>query len=126
MNFKTPNEKTEFDTLLTKNPKLVGVVNALDFFTQVSFGKSITVTEVYRTKEEHDKLYAATPEALRPKVSPHMSWESVDIRSSDFTDAQIQRMLSFLNCFVNSNGKSVAIYHRIAGNAFHFHIQKYL
>ena len=126
MLYKTPAEKKEFDDLIYKNPKLANIMHALDFFCTCSFGKQITITEVFRTQEEHDKLYAATDPALRPKTSPHCTYQAIDVRSSDYSDPQIQRMLGFLNCFVNSNGKAVAIYHKIAGNAYHFHVQYFI
>ena len=79
------------------------------------------ITSIYRTKEEHDALYKNTPNP--PPGSVHMAFEGVDIRSSDFSAADIERMLTFLNCFTFRNGKKVALYHQVAGNAFHFHIQ---
>lgn len=126
MLFKTPLEKTEFQDLAQHNPKLMGIVQSLDFFCQLSFGKQITLTEVFRTQIEHDQLYSQTPVGLRPITSPHCSWQAVDVRSSDFSDPQIQRMLQFLNCYVNSNGKPVALYHKISGGAYHFHIAYFL
>jgi hypothetical protein len=98
----------------------------LDNFTRLEFKKEVTITSILRTQEEHDALYAAVPAESKPPRSPHLYWSAVDIRSKDFTDAEIKRMLDFLNCFKNNNGRPVAIYHAIPNNALHFHIQRFV
>lgn len=115
----------QFNALQQHNPKLANTLTLLSNFTRLEFKKDITLTSVFRTQAEHDALYANTPEDKRPKSSPHMFWKAADIRSKDFSDAEIKRMLTFLNCFTytSGQGKPVALYHTIAGNTFHFHIQ---
>jgi hypothetical protein len=125
MRFKTPRQQSDFNELPVHNVKLKRVLEILDQFCSMEFGKDICLTDVYRTKAEFDALYAATPADKRPKTSPHCYWRAADIRSTDFTDAQIKKMLTFLNCFTytSGQGKPVAIYHVINGNTFHTHIQ---
>lgn len=53
-----------------------------------------------------------------------MHWEAADIRSYDFTDNEIKKMLTFLNLFTYAGGqRNVSMVHTIANNAPHFHIQ---
>lgn len=108
-----------------QNKKLSQILKALDYFTQAEFDKEITITSIFRTQEEHDALYASTPTDKRPKWSPHMSWKAADIRSSDFTVAEKQRMLKLLNTctYSSGQGKPVGLLHTIAGNVEHFHVQ---
>lgn len=123
MNFKTKRQCDDFAKLGINNPKLLNIITLLDHYTILQLKKEITITDVFRTKEEFDSLYSATPAENRPKDSPHCHWNAVDIRSSDFTSEEIKDMLQFLNTFKNSNGKPVAIYHAISGNVNHFHVQ---
>lgn len=125
MRFKTLQVEQEYATLFdqNKNQRLGKLLVALELFVSLEFGKELTLTSIFRTQEEHDALYAHTPPDKRPARSPHMDWGAVDLRSSDFTQEEITKMLSFLNCFSRKDGKKVAIYHTISGNVAHFHIQ---
>lgn len=123
MKYKTDRQKDDMYKLSLENPRLYKLVNILESFTQFEFKKELTITDVFRTKAEFDALYAATPVDKRPASSPHMFWNAVDIRSSDFTENERQLMLTFLNCFKNPSGKVTAMCHAIAGNVLHFHIQ---
>lgn len=126
MQFKTERLRQEFYELLTKqNDKLAEVINCLDKFVTWELNKVLTITSILRTQEEQDMLYVNVPEDKKVRTSPHMFWKAVDIRSTDFTDAEKKRMLAFLNCFTyhSGQGRPVAICHMIAGNVEHFHIQ---
>lgn len=123
MRFKTDREKTEFEQLPSYNYRLQNLLNALDIFVAMEFGKDICITSIHRTQAEHDALYANTAAAQKPVSSPHIFWEAADIRSTDFTPEEIGRMVNFLNQFKFRNGKNVGMYHQIAGGALHFHIQ---
>ncbi len=122
MKFKTIKEELEYVQLWEENERLAYVGQMLDTFARLEFKKEITVTHIFRTPEEHAALYSATPAEERPATSPHLTWEALDIRSSDFTADQIPRLTRFLNCLTYRGGKPTALYHHIAGNAFHFHI----
>lgn len=123
MQFKTDRLREEMNQLLVKNTELWKLMDVLDVYAKLEFSKDIVITSIFRTEEENAALYAATPIDKRPARSPHMDWKAVDIRSSNFTDAEITKMLAFLNCFTNKNGKRIALYHEIPGNVKHFHIQ---
>jgi len=114
----------EYAELANKNGKLHKLLALLDDYSYLNFGLRITITEIYRTQEEFDKLYAQTPPEKRPARSPHQDWNAADIRSSIYTEEQINKMLTFLNTFTYKTGvKKVAIYHAIAGNVGHLHVQ---
>lgn len=121
MIFKTQRESDEYKQLQVMNPRMFNVLNCIAAFAILEFNKSITLTSIYRTQQEHEELYktAVNP----PKTSVHCQWEGCDIRSSDFTLEEINKMVVYLNCFTFRNGKPTAMYHTVNGNAPHFHIQ---
>jgi hypothetical protein len=123
MRFKTERIHNEFiDLQNTKNKKLGSILNILDEYCQIEFGKDICLTEVFRTPEEQVELYRKS--ASHPKTSPHMYWKAVDVRSSDWTLVQRNRMLQVLNSFTytSGQGKVVSFVHDV-GNGLHFHVQ---
>lgn len=120
MRFKTIRLRRELEELRDKNKSLFDLLIDLDLYSIKNFEKEITVTHIFRTKQEHDDLYKLTLNP--PKTSPHMRWEAADIRSLDYTQDQVDDLLSYLNQSKNTNGKPRAIYHKIPGNRFHFHI----
>lgn len=124
MNFKTQREKNEFASLTDKNAKLKVLLEALDVYTEQAFGKEIMLTRIFCTPGEEDALYVNDPSA-RPKVSPHEVWQGADLRSSIFTEDEINKVLTYLNSrYKYKNGAlPVAFYHKISGNAYHFHVQ---
>jgi hypothetical protein len=121
--FKTDRIKQEFLKLQTLNPNLYKLIGIIGFFCEEELHKDITLTEVFRTQEEQKALYAQTPPERRPAFSPHMYWRAVDIRSFNFTQAEIARILALANCFRYVQGKPVALCHSVTGNAMHLHFQ---
>lgn len=98
----------------------------ISLYAEIEFGKPIVVTELSRTPAENTALYAATIAAggKEPDWRPHTQWLAFDLRSSTFTDREIQKMLSVLNSITSFGGqRKTAVYHAIAGNTFHFHVQ---
>jgi len=125
MNFKTDKLKKDYYSgLYENNPRLVILLDGLNNFVFLEMGKRITITSIYRTQEEQDELYKEVPIDKRPARSPHQDWKAVDLRSSDFTNNEIKRIVAFCNQFKYQNGTRVtALYHTIAGNVNHLHIQ---
>ncbi len=122
--FKTDRIKKEYLELKTKNNRLYRLIECISEFVSLEFNKNVVLTEVLRTQAEFEALYAQTPPAQKPARSPHMDWKAVDLRSSIYTPEEITRLVAFCNQFRFRAGlKKVAIYHKINGNAFHFHVQ---
>lgn len=122
--FKTPRQEADFNELKNKNLRLYEFVILLTKFVNLELKKEVVLTDVFRSKEEFDALYAATPPEKRPASSPHCLWNAVDIRSSIYTPAEITRIVSFANQFKYKDGsKPVALYHTISGNVAHMHFQ---
>ena len=122
MQFKTPQIKLEYETLVAKNYALWTLLNLTEAFSVFELNKSIMITHIFRTPEEQKALYSQTPNP--PATSPHERWEAADLRSSIYTEREITRLLTFLNTFTYQGGqRKVAIYHAVAGNVNHFHIQ---
>ena len=122
MRFKDTRLAQEYNQLPIENKRLYQLMAVIDQFTELEFKKDVCITCILRTKSENDALYAQVPVEQRPN-SPHLNWEGVDIRSTDFTPSEIDRLLKFINTFTFRNGKQVGVYHQVAGNALHFHIQ---
>lgn len=123
MKFKEFHMQTEFDTLRQRNPKLSKMVEIADQYAITEFNKELVITEVYRSEDEYKKLYALDLSKM-PVHRPHSRYEAVDLRSSVFTDQEIQKLLALFHVFtVYGGNKPAAIYHQIAGGVMHFHIQ---
>lgn len=124
MKFKTSREEKEFEQLPLKNPKLKMLLVNIDAYAIAFFSKEITITRIYCTKEEEDALYAEDM-SKRPKVSPHEVWEAADLRSRVFTEDEIDKIVNYCNTNwkYHDGSHPVALYHMIAGNTYHFHIQ---
>lgn len=125
MQFKTDRIAKEYEVLQQKNLKLWRLMSLADQFSKLELGgKEITLTHIYRTLEEQIELYKDTPEAQRPKTSPHQLYQAVDIRSSTYNQREIERLVNFFNQFTYQGGqRKVSMYHMIAGQALHFHVQ---
>lgn len=121
--FKTERVEKEWAYLEEVNKPLHMLIEMLESFVTLELHKDVTLTSIFRSKEEQAALYVNVPSDKKVLDSPHMHWRAVDLRSSDFTDAEIKRMLTFLNAFRYMEGRSVALYHTIAGNVAHFHVQ---
>jgi hypothetical protein len=122
ISFKTPQIEKEFEELKNKNVRLRRLLVCANEFCELEFNKSLVLTQIFRTPEEQKALYAQT--ANPPAASPHMIWRGADIRSTVFTAREIERLLAFLNTFSYQGGqRKVSIYHAIAGQALHFHVQ---
>ena len=114
--FKDESLRQEYTSLALRNWRLFNLLSALEVFVRLELKKDLIITEIYRD--------AATNSAQGGIAnSPHMTWEGVDIRSWIYTEAEIQRILAFLNTFTFRNGKQVGVYHAVKNGAPHFHIQ---
>ncbi len=123
MIFKTPRIEAEYHELIIRNPKLMSLLACIAEFSMVELKKEAVITEIYRSEAEYKALYAANPAAI-PKAAPHTKWQAADLRSSIYTPREIERLLSFIHCFTFYGGqRTTALYHMIAGNVPHFHVQ---
>ncbi len=119
--FKTARLEGEYQSLLATNKRLYALLILMQEYSKLNFGKDIVVTCLYRSEAENKALYSPNPE---PAWKPHTLWLAADLRSSIFTDAEIKKLLVFLNTItVFSGQRNCGVYHQIAGNVFHFHIQ---
>lgn len=123
--FKTDRQRAEFLALVQHNPKLKELLEVINDYSQRVLSKSIIITDIFRTIEEFDALYAATPVVERPSSSPHCYWQAADLRAFIYTQAEIDQIVAFINRhFKYKTGvKSVAMCHAVVGGAQHFHIQ---
>lgn len=118
--FKTRRIQDEYSELYEKNNELFKIVEKVNFITEALMGKSIVITEVYRTQEEQDRYY----KGKNKFISPHQRWLAVDIRSRNFTEKEVLAIVHAINKNVNSKNTYIptAFYHDI-GLGKHIHMQ---
>jgi hypothetical protein len=89
-----------------------------------SFGKSIMVTELYRTQEMQDSYYKDNElYKLNKWQSVHQHWRGVDLSINDYTQNEIDAAVKYLAHFAYATfGKETALFHDI-GLGKHLHIQ---
>jgi len=98
------------------NPRLTNYVLMVALFTWTELEKRIMLTSLYRTKKE-EKEYNSS--------GIHNAWRAVDIRTSNFTELEIEKIVKFCNenFHYDVNGlNSVAVYGD-ARHKDHIHLQ---
>ncbi len=88
--------------------RLKFIIYALSAFTLDEFGKSVTITSIYRKGDK----------------GVHGYWRGIDIRSHYYTNDEIGEIIKFLNKTVIYGNPSytTALYHGV-GQGVHIHIQ---
>lgn len=120
LGFKTNRVRDEYAQLLVKNPRLFYLLSELTMYVQAKYKKDVVLTSILRTPEEQADLYKNSQKKV--VNSPHLTWEAVDLRSSIYTDEEIQDILVYVNGRVKNPDGKVSFVHAIPGNASHFHI----
>lgn len=121
MKFKSERIKEEFELLKSKNVELYNLVISLDTYILDKYKKQIVLTDLFRNKAEQEKIYGLGTK----RVSPHMLWHAVDLRSSIFLQKEIEEIVSYLNQKYNHKNKYkfTAMCHEVKNFGMHFHIQ---
>jgi hypothetical protein len=88
--FKTQRQRREWRRL---DKRLKGLVRGLDLISQAFFKKELTVTEVFRTQKENNKIYGD-----EKHISVHTFLRGVDIRTSNLTKQEAQILADMANC----------------------------
>lgn len=124
--FKYHNLQTEFLSPLLDS-RLQTIVYALAGFVYFNFGKSLELTEIFRTPEMQDNYYKDNPKyQADPWQSVHEFWRGVDISLRYFTSDEIWAIAEFLKGFIYSSGTDFAtgLMHQISEElGFHLHLQ---
>lgn len=121
--FKDDRVKTEwmFSSELSTRVKLITEI--LSGFCQLNFAKDITITHILRTQTEQDEFYAKDANYKKdPWKSVHQFGRGVDIRSRDFNQTEIKRIVDFMNGIDYSKDKKTCTYHDV-GQGVHIHLQ---
>ena len=97
-------------------------------------GKRIELTDIFRTREEQDKIYLNHKEVSvrvrykkRPWRSVHMFGRGIDISTRYFDKPEIDKLLKLANLVpydLNRPRKKTAIYHDVGAGA-HIHVQTF-
>jgi hypothetical protein len=109
------------------NPKMCEVLTSLQIHVEKKYKKNVTITQIDRSQKENDRIYKAS--AKKQRKTAHGVWAAVDIRSRDFTSAEIAEIVSFLNSSYNDKNSNplkngdTAMCHEVPGHGVHFHIQ---
>ena len=106
---------------------LLSIICILSAYCQLEFKKDITLTGLYRTQEEQDKIYLNSRKhkkqyKLSPWYSVHQFWRGCDIRSKNFTLKEQKRIMIFLNLITYDTKYKTAKHHTV-GLGKHFHLQ---
>lgn len=119
--------KEELRQLPDHNEKLHDLILDLQEFVYDRFNKELTITMIYRTQAEQDRIYANDPRYQeRPFKSPHQFWHALDLRSFIFTADEIGQIEKFLNDkYEGRNHYQWTAKHYNMGLGDHFHIQLY-
>ena len=123
--YKTKRIEDEFKGDNTIKYELKQVIYMLSLYCELEFGKDVVITELYRTQSEQDFYYKDRDTYQRkPWKSVHQFGRGADIRSRNFTENQITKIIAFLNLKTYKSGSKyqTAIYHNI-GMGSHIHIQ---
>lgn len=118
--------RSEWSTLLRKNPALAQVVWDLNAFVSDNYRKDVVITHLFRTEAQQKAFYGKATK----RKSPHQIWSAVDIRDSIYTSEEIGAMTDFLKFYdkwnklriIRSSKSRTVLRHNI-GHGMHFHIQ---
>lgn len=121
----------EFNSLRIENNELWEMIqNNLVPYCESNFGKDVTITMIYRTQEEQDRIYKGKTNSRgvkyddKPWKSPHQFWHSVDLRSRDYTQAEIKQVNDYINGLYNPiNYYRFTIFDHNVGLGQHWHSQ---
>ena len=123
MKFKTDRQREEYESDKL-DPKMRMLLQMIDFYSVLKTGLEITVTEIYRTQEEQDAIYARSEKyQAKPWLSVHQIWKGADIRVTDYRGEDVANILGVLESIpYRTRGKQTAIRHDV-GKGDHIHIQ---
>jgi len=102
--------------------RLALAVWALVGFVAHHFGKDLTITDLWRSREEAKRLNAIQklPES---RVSPHEAWRAVDFRVADFDAIELAKMQRIISDGLHYGGPRPVWYGAAHGTAPHVHLQ---
>lgn len=126
--FKTNRQNEEWDSGKLSE-KLQSIVRLLAIVAYFLFKKKITITDIYRTQEENDKIYNWSKDSRRKrKYSVHTFWRGVDIRVNkrSLTHKEAVLLRDIANVFVyDKKRKSIktAVYGNDKLHINHIHLQ---
>lgn len=117
----------EIETLKKKNKDLYNILCDVSTFCENKYNMDITVTHIFRTKEEQKEIYGNND-----KKSPHELWLAFDLRSTTFNKEEINEIEHYINAKYNSKNyfkfttKDHTVYKdgRSFGPHFHFQFTK--
>jgi hypothetical protein len=116
---KYPNEIHE---LMVIHPYLLVVFAGLVAYCHDRSYPAPVITSIARTPEEN--------EADGAESDSHVTLRAFDVRSSSYTQDQVDDICEYMNrefsqyAAVNNKGaRRLAVYHKVAGGALHFHFQ---
>ena len=99
ISFKADRQQKEWESRQVKD-KLKLIVYIMAMVSFFLFKKKITITDIFRTQEENDKIYGWKLGCGRKrKYSVHSAWRGVDIRIRGYKKEQLKILVSIGNSF---------------------------
>lgn len=141
MQFKEKNLSLEF---YRAEPAVIALALYFDWYSLNFFGREAVVTDVDRTQEDYDRIYAneilkgnfwvdaagkkhyAGPTPHLFDGERHLKSRAVDFRSTIYTALEIGRVRDHFNAtWQRPDGKPTLLYHNV-GQGAHIHLQAYI
>jgi len=123
--FKTNRQRAEREVLEQNNNQLFEIVSRYDEVVSFIWGKDTTITDIYRTNDEHRRSLKTVLMPYYPTV--HEYWRGVDIRDSLTINRKRVMEMIINEQFIYDRPrphKKVLLYHNI-GLGMHAHIQNH-
>lgn len=120
--FKHPQLEEQFPYL---DKRLQVIIYTMAGFSWTQFGKSVTMTELFRTQTMQDEYYKSNVSyQIKPWKSVHQFNRGADCSVLFYTDNEIETVVEFLNhrFIYGSDDHKTAVYHDI-GLGKHIHLQ---
>jgi hypothetical protein len=120
MKFKNVLVESQF-SLIDKRLKIILLF--LDYYVFERYQKELTITDLMRSQEEQDAIYAMDENyKIKPWKSVHQVGRGADVRTFDLPKNIIDDILTLLNTLPYDDKRKTAIHHDI-GTGAHIHIQ---
>jgi hypothetical protein len=121
--FKDSRVETEWKYSSELSERVKKIAEIVAGFCQLNFGKDVVITHILRSQAEQDTFYANDAKYKEaPWKSVHQYGRGIDLRSRDFTPAEIERIVAFANMITYSKEKNTCVYHDV-GQGKHIHLQ---
>ena len=136
MKFKYDHLQDEISII---SPHLRAMLFEADYFSKKQFDKEIIITELLRTQAMQNAYYTSkinegfyviinnmkyySLDKKSPTLSVHQVGRGADLRSTIYTEDEIELLCSHIRTYFPYNAKHKSCLYHNVGKGFHFHLQ---